>query len=93
MTRESKPYDLGAIEPIAPAPDAEEAEEQRDRVDRIGLAAAVTAGSTPAVGVAAEQMDDQPPETSSNVETSSGAPAGDGDRGPADADDEGPQSR
>lgn len=85
MTSESKPYELGAIEPIAPAPDADESEDQRDRADRIGLAAAAATNSTPAVGVAAEQMDDQPPETSSDAGPSSGAPTGDGG---ADSDDE-----
>jgi hypothetical protein len=62
MTAEKRP-DLASIEPIAPLPE-ENAEEQRERADRVGFAAAATAGSTPAVGVAAEEMDEAPPEAS-----------------------------
>ncbi len=60
MTDEKKPYDLRSIDPIAPAPEGDEADEPRDRADRVGFAAAAAAGSTPAVGVAAERMDEQP---------------------------------
>jgi hypothetical protein len=67
MTKDRKAYDLRSIEPIAPAPDVDEAEEQRDRADRVGLAAAAATNSTPAVGVAAEQMDDAPPQSASEA--------------------------
>jgi hypothetical protein len=64
MNREQKPYDLRSIEPIAPALDADDVADQQDRVDRVGFAASAAAGSTPAVGVAAERMDEVPPEAS-----------------------------
>ena len=67
MTSERKPYDLKSIEPLAPPPDADEAEEQRDRADRVGFAAAAAAGSTPAVGIAAERMDEEPPTASTEA--------------------------
>ncbi len=60
MTDEKEPYDLRSIDPIAPAPEVDEADEQWDRADRVGFAAAAAAGSTPAVGVAAERMDEEP---------------------------------
>ena len=75
MTNDRKPYDLKSIEPLAPAPDADEADEQRDRADRVGFAAAAAAGSTPAVGIAAERMDEEPPDSTS--EPTSGQLAGD----------------
>jgi hypothetical protein len=60
MTDEQKRYALRAIDPIAPAPDADEVEEQQDRADRVGFVATAAAGSTPAVGIAAERMNDEP---------------------------------
>ncbi len=67
MTDDRKPYDLKSIEPIAPPPEVDEAEEQRDRADRVGFAAAAAAGSTPAVGVAAERMDEELPDGAAPV--------------------------
>ena len=67
MTSEKKPYDLKSIEPLAPPPEVDEAEEQRDRADRVGFAAAAAAGSTPAVGIAAERMDEELPASSSET--------------------------
>ena len=60
MTTGRRP-DLSSIEPIAPLPE-EEADEQRERADRAGFVAAATAGSTPAVGVLAEEVDRRPPD-------------------------------
>jgi hypothetical protein len=62
-TDEKKPYDLASIEPLAPVPDAEDAREQRDRADRVGFAAAASAGTPPAVGVAAERADEPIPDS------------------------------
>lgn len=63
MTKDEKRYELASIEPIAPAPDADEGPLQLDRVDRVGFAAAAAAGTPPAVGVAAERVDEPVPET------------------------------
>jgi hypothetical protein len=60
MTDERPRTRLADIEAIAPAPDADDAEELAHEADRAGMAAAATLGSTPAVGVAAEEMDDPP---------------------------------
>jgi hypothetical protein len=57
--RRTKP-DLSSIEPIAPAADADDAPAQEpiEQVDRLGRGAAEAVGSTPAVGVTAETIDD-----------------------------------
>jgi hypothetical protein len=60
MTDEHQGYDLRAIDPIAPAPESDEAEEQQQRADRVGFVASAAAGSPPAVGVAAERIDEAP---------------------------------
>ena len=60
MTSESR--DLGSIEPLRPAPDADEVERQEDHAEQVGMVAAAAAGSTPAVGVAAEDVGETPPD-------------------------------
>jgi hypothetical protein len=69
MTSERKPYNLSEIEPIAPAPDADDADVMSRTADRVGLTAAATVGSTPAVGVSAA-VEDEPADSPSGEESS-----------------------
>jgi hypothetical protein len=48
-------YNLAEIEPIGPVLDAEEEDVQEHKANQVGLAAAEAVGSTPAVGVLAEE--------------------------------------
>lgn len=68
MSTDRRP-NLASIEPIAPAPELDEADEQRERADRVGFAAAATAGSTPAVGVLADEMDKPPADATEDDRT------------------------
>jgi hypothetical protein len=67
MTEQRSKPDLASIEPLAPPADADQpASEPVDRVDRVGRAAAEVMGSTPAVGVTAETLDDEDPAAGSS---------------------------
>ena len=70
MTEQRSKPDLSTIEPLAPPADAgEPVEEPIAQADRVGRATAELFGSAPAVGVAAETLDDDPPaESSPSVE-------------------------
>ena len=72
MTSEKR-YDLSSVEPLKPAPEDDEIERQEEHSERVGMVAAAAAGSTPAVGVAAEQVGETPPK--SNEEAPGGEDA------------------
>jgi len=67
MTEQRSKPDLSTIEPLGPPADADlPANEPVDRADRLGRAEAQVTGSTPAVGVTAETLDDEDPAASSS---------------------------
>jgi hypothetical protein len=61
MTDSPKRVDLRDVEPLRPVDDDEPKIDSIDDVDRIGLASAAELASTPAVGVTAVRLNEEPP--------------------------------
>jgi hypothetical protein len=57
---EERRVNLKDIEPLRPVPDDEPVVDEIRDVDRVGPTAAAAAGSTPAVGVSAETIEEPP---------------------------------